>query len=410
MKIIIISLLVLLILIGQIYKIINEKNKIVKETLDMINNDFHRESVQYYQSLKDKGLKIVINDIEKHENVTNWLRLDANNNLVETFNGITEGMVTTKKVSNDIEMCRNLTTCEQLAEFPKCGYCGTTNKFDYNSGKFGERGPDFCPKSEAMNAVDKDGNVIARGNQWARTVFDCNKVKRQNMCDKVTSCGSMAKGTEAGKWCGWCPGDSKAKVKTPGDTALLMYDRTSSLDANSDITSDKCPGLGETNSITNQVNYSELTKAGDCSVCDAPINGVNVGHIGPHSDACLNSLWKATFVDPSGYELSCTTDYDNADNNNANIYKGKGAYWDIGAQMIKDTQQPMTKAIKQHKDTNKWDIKGGEYRRDWEIDNIPGNKYRGPDDHTNKDYGKVSVDKLWKRCFGKNSKNIDIDV
>jgi hypothetical protein len=230
------------------------------------------------------------------------------------------------------------------------------------------------------------------------------------MCDKVTSCGSMAKGTEAGKWCGWCPGDSKAKVKTPGDTALLMYDRTSSLDANSDITSDKCPGLGETNSITNQVNYSELTKAGDCSVCDAPINGVNVGHIGPHSDACLNSLWKATFVDPSGYELSCTTDYDNADNNNANIYKGKGAYWDIGAQMIKDTQQPMTKAIKQHKDTNKWDIKGGEYRRDWEIDNIPGNKYRGPDDHTNKDYGKVSVDKLWKRCFGKNSKNIDIDV
>ena len=410
MQILIIGLLVLLILIGQIYKIINEKNKIVKETLDMINNDFHRESVQYYKSLKDKGLKKVINDIEKHENVTNWLRLDANNNLVETFNGVKEGMVTRKKVSNDIEMCRNLTSCEQLAEFPKCGYCGSTDKFDYNSGKFGERGPDFCPKSEAMNAVDKDGNVIARGNQWARTVFDCNKVKRQNMCDKVTSCGSMAKGTEAGKWCGWCPGDSKAKVKTPGDTALLMYDRTSSLDANSDITSDKCMGLGETNSITNHVNYSELTKAGDCSVCDAPVDGVNVGHIGPHSEACLNSLWKATHVDPSGYELSCTTEYDNASNIFVNSYKGKGAYWDIGAYMIRDTKQPITKIIKQYKEKNKWDIKGGEYRRDWEINNPPGDKYDKSSQHTNKVDSKVSIDHLWKTCFGKNSRTIDKDV
>lgn len=398
MQIIIISLLVLLILIGQIYKIINEKNKIVKETLDMMNDNFHKESVQYYQSLKDKGLKKVINDIEKHENVTNWLRLDADNNLVETFNGITEGMVTRKKVSNDVEMCRNLTTCEQLAEFPKCGYCGSTDEFDYNSGKFGERGPNLCPKSEAEHAYDKNSNVTARGNQWARTVFDCNKVKRQNMCDKVASCGSMAKGTEAGKWCGWCPGDSKAKAKTPGDTASLMYDGTSSLDANSDITSDKCPGMGK------RPEFSELTEAGDCSVCDAPVNGVNVGHIGPHSPACLNSLWKATHVDPSGSELTCTTEYDNADNSKANIYKGQGAYWVIGDKMVKDTKQPITKIMKQYKEKNKWDINPGEYRRKWEIENDPESN------HTNKTDGNASVDKLWKRCFGINSNNIDIDV
>jgi len=408
MQLLLLGLLVLLILIGQIYKIITDKNKLSREAFDMVNKnknqiDYLESSIRYYKSLGDKGLQDTIEEIEKTETSNNFVALDSNNILIETFGG------TRRNTENKIETCRSLTKCGQLDDFSNCGYCGTTGKFDYNGG--GEPAPDVCPKSKKIAAYSNDYRTtgvnepnLERGNQWAETKYDCMKVQRQNICDKITTCTSMAKGTEIGKLCGWCPSDSRAKVKTSGPNALLKYDGTGEdLPTISKITSDKCPEMGmiDPTDPTSEPLFSKLTQAGSCAVCDEPINGVSKGATGLHSKKCLQSLWSAAYVDPSGvYNVSCTTNFDDIKTANEGHYltgnTGQKSYLKIAAEMKKGLKRPIAKFMKEHDELNSggnphWGIREGKYRRGYNLD---GQQEAGVD----------SIDKMWKKCFGENSK------
>ena len=416
MQILILGLLVLLILIGQIYKIINDKNKLSQEAFDMVNRKKHQveyweNSIRYYKSLGDKGLQDTIEQIEKNESVDNFVALDSNNILVETFHGESSR----RDTENAIETCRSLTKCEQLDEFPKCGYCGSTDKFDYDGGS--GIAPDFCLKSKEIAVYSNNytfgaaGSAHApdepRGNQWAKTKYDCLKVQRQNICDKVKTCIDMS-GTEIGKICGWCPSDSRAKVKTNGKKALLMYDGSGNeQESNSKITSDKCPDMGRAypGDTTGEPLFSELTQAGSCSVCDEPTGNPNRarGATGDmHSKKCLQSLWEAPYIDPSGiYNVTCNTEYDDINTANEGHYgsessnTGKKPYYTIAAEMKKNLKRPIAKFMKEHDEITTlggphWGLRGGKYRRDYDIDNTIA--------------GVTHVDEMWKKCFGENSK------
>ena len=158
MQILLLSLLVLLILIGQIYKIIYDKKKMSQEAFDMVNKKKHQEeywknSIRYYNSLGDKRLQNTIEQIEKNESTDNFVALDSNNVLVETFHGESSR----RSTENEIETCRSLTKCEQLDEFPNCGYCGSSNKFDYDGGT--GIAPDVCLPSKEIAAYS-DGTAF----------------------------------------------------------------------------------------------------------------------------------------------------------------------------------------------------------------------------------------------------------
>lgn len=415
MQLLLLGLLVLLILIGQIYKIINDKNKLSQEAFDMVNKKKHQteywgNSIRYYKSLGDKVLQNTIEKIEKNESSDNFVALDSNNVLVETFHGKSSR----RNTENAIETCRSLTKCEQLDEFPSCGYCASTNKYDYDDGS--GVAPDVClpSKEKAVYSNNYNFDVTAsahspdapRGNQWAKTKYDCLKLKRQNLCDKVTTCTSMAKGSEIGKICGWCPSDSRAKVKTTGKKALLLYDGTGDKEANSKIKSDKCPDMGRADPFdpTGEPLFSELTQAGSCSVCDEPTGNPSIarGATGIHSKKCLQSLWAAPYIDPSGiYNVTCNTEYDDIKTANEQHYSsessntGKKPYYWIAAEMKKNLKRPIATFMKEHDELNKgggqhWKLRGGKYRRDYNLDNTIS--------------GITHVDEMWKKCFGENSR------
>jgi len=406
MQILLLGLLVLLILIGQIYKIITYK---MSESFDMINkqkhqNEYHAKSIRYYNSLGDKAFQNTISEMEKNETVDNFVRLDSNNVLVETFHGSSR-----KDTVDKVETCRSLTTCEQLDEQPSCGYCATTNKFDFDDGS--GISPNVCPVSEEMAVYGENYNTVTgsshapdkkRGNQWAKTKYDCLKVKRQNTCDKIKTCSGMLKGTEAGDMCGWCPSDSKAKVKTDGKKALLKYDGSGDKELNSKISSDKCPDLGMSDPFDASAKplFSELTQAGTCSVCEQPTGDPSQakGSTGSHSRECLQSLWEAAYIDTSGvYNVTCTTDFDDSKTADAGHWlNARGPYYMIASNMRNNLKRPIADFMKKHDELNAigdnhWKIKGGKYRRKFEIDNAKS--------------GEASVDKLWKKCFGTNSKS-----
>ena len=75
-----------------------------------------------------------------------------------------------------------------MDEFPKCGYCASTNKFDYDGGS--GIAPDVClpSKENAVYSNNYNFNVNSsahepnapRGNQWAKTKYDCLKRKKSD--------------------------------------------------------------------------------------------------------------------------------------------------------------------------------------------------------------------------------------
>ena len=106
--------------------------------------------------------KQIIEDLNKH-NFNNFIMLDSNNVLVP-YKHTVEGYdnQTLPETKKQIDKCRSLTKCEQLKTNPKCGYCGTTNKFDFKLGN--DIAPDICPKHNT------------RGNMWTQSnsaIYDC---------------------------------------------------------------------------------------------------------------------------------------------------------------------------------------------------------------------------------------------
>jgi hypothetical protein len=401
MQLLILGLLVLIILIGQIYKIINDKYS-TEKFVNYKNNqiEYWKRTIRYYNSLGDKALQDTIEEMEKDGTTDNFVRLDSNNILVESFvEGNTNGSDTVRRdTANDVETCRSLTKCDQLESYPNCGYCGTSGKFDYD-GNGSDIKPSICLDSKVI-ASYVDGYTNSgthapnkqRGNQWAKSVHDCKKIKRQAICDNIKTCGDMTSGSESKNLCGWCPTDSRAKVKTSDNQ--VMYDGVGT-DASSEIASDKCPDMGKAapRDVDNIPLLTKLT-TGTCSVCEEPVNGKAVGATGPHSDACLSSLWKASFTDVSGaYSVNCSTDFDDPKTADLKRYRNmKKSYHLVASDMKMDVKRPIATIMRKYEEDDgvHWNIRGvnGKYRRTQNIDE--------------------DVDKLWKQCFGENSRgNVD---
>jgi len=384
MKLILIGLLILLIVICQIYKIIREKEDLTKETFDFLKNykkqrNYYKHNLDYYKKLEDGGeLEKITSDIKKKTKIYNFMYLNGNKKLVETFDPKNR----TLEVKNNIDICRSLTKCEQLKEHPHCGYCGSTNRFEYNYGNKKEIGPDVCPNN-------------ANGNSWSMSTYDCNKIQRQKLCSNIKTCTQLEKGTEMGELCAWCPSDSKAKVATQGKKALLMYDGIRKGESSSKIKSDNCPYLGDPDpEFPNEGPlFDELIRAGNCSTCDQPNeNGEAKGNTGTHSRSCLNSLWQAPYSKNKTI-VQCTTDYD--DNTiNSDIKSKYNAmekpYFKIAKQMKREMNRPLKDFYNKYKKESGW----GVY-----VDNPK------PDGYTRRSENLYDIDKKWKQCFGKNRKD-----
>lgn len=382
MKLIYVGIFFMLIIILQIYKIIGEKGKIIKETFDLIKkfklqDRFRKDSIRYRLETGDKNSKTkqVLKDIS-YQNFNDFIMLDSNNVLVPYKNTV-EGYdnQTLKKTKKDIDKCRSLTKCEQLKLNPQCGYCGTTNKFDYNMG--GKIAPDVCP------------NHNTRGNMWTSgnsAVYDCKKMKEQLLCDNVKNCTQMENGSKIGRLCGWCPGDSKAKVKN--SAKVLKYPNKKEKFPTK-IKGDTCKDLGVAKParLGGGVWFKELVTAGNCPECEKPdAQGNATGANGGHNDRCLNSLWQAPFT-LKNIKVKCNTKY-NDKNARANYYKSSPyrnmPYYRLSGEMQSEINLPILNFQKDYNKTSSWDQPHEKPPR--------------------RRYNMYQIDNYWKRCFGQNRK------
>lgn len=380
-----IGLLILLILIGQIYKIINDRSV---EFFDIDKRSkgqsrYWDKTIRHYKSLGNKKFQNTVTEIAYNEEIDNFVRLDSNNNLIETFEA---NRIDTEE---QIDRCRSLKKCGELESNPKCGYCGSSGKFDYNKG--GDIAPDICP----LDKEDNRGNNNlrpSRGNTWASNKDDCIKIRDQKICDKVSDCGGL-NNPETKNLCAWCPSDDFAKVKTRGPNALLLYDGD---DAGSKITGDVCTGLNKPDA-DGDILFTKLQKAGSCSVCQKKgSDGSNTGASGPHTKECLDSLW-ATPYREEDYTVACSTETSGSGSNernggeikitgheNASIGNNIGSYLKVAHNMKTHQKEKILKFKREYDELNmgydRWSSKSGEYRRD---------------------YGKGEINKRWNICFNK---------
>jgi hypothetical protein len=391
MKLLIIGILVFIIVICHIIKIIDEKGKISKEAFNISNNLKNKraylKSMGYYYKnlLKGNAIDEITENIDDTTSMNNFLRFNEDGILVE---GAVGGRDVIRNTENDIDVCRSITSCDQLNDYPKCGYCGSTGLFEYAYGKTNNNNPDIGPDVCPADAI--------KGNQWAKTAYDCNKIQRQKMCSEVTSCTQLDESTDQGRWCAWCPGDSTAKVAAPGKNALLMYDGKRTGEEKSKIMSDTCRGLGEPDPEFPEEGplFDSLIRSGNCSVCDEPVDGRAVGLTGPHSDACLNSLWQASNFDPSSnLNVTCKTEYNqpNLNEGNALKYNINKPYFKIGRKIKREVHRPLNEFYRDFRDTDSWDV-----------------TVSAPNSNNRRSKNINVIDNLWKQCFGKNRKDNDL--
>ena len=395
MKLLLIAILVFIIIILNILKVIDEKNTVSQEAFDMVNfaknnkND-SRGMGQYYYNLMYGNLDEITKELDDTTKINDFLRFNEEGVLVEGAVG-SIGTTSTKKTESNIELCRSLTKCEQLKNYPQCGYCGSTNQFEYAHGKKKDEngvdidiGPNVCPRNKKNE------------NQWARTEYDCTKLQSQKTCAQVKTCTQMDPSTKQGKLCGWCQGDSSAKVATNDKKPQLLYDGVRKGEEKSKIKSDSCYGLNMPDPEFPDEGplFDSLTKAGNCSVCDEPVDGKAVGMTGLHSDECLNSLWQAAYFNPeSNLNVTCKTEYNKQGLNEdiAAKYNINKPYFKIGRQMTREINKPLERFYRDFKDTDSWSIV---------VD--------APDKNNRRSKNLSNIDKIWKQCFGKNRKDEEL--
>lgn len=387
MKLIYIGILFILIIIIQIYKIIEEKEKIVKESFNMVKKykneeKFRKDSIRYYRNLGDKKVKNILGDLSYAE-FNDFLMLDSKDVLIpyndiyiegySNMEGYTNNLSPTKKKVKD---CREIKSCSELATRTDCGYCGTTNKFDYNMGD--DVAPDVCPDHKTRGRMWANGGRVG--------VNDCRKIKEQLLCDTVKNCVAMEKGTKIGRLCGWCPGDSKAKVKT--SAGLLKYPHGNERNQTK-IRGDTCKDLGVADPhYPHAVWFDKLIDAGNCPECEKPDeNGNPRGANGPHSDACIDSLWKAgyTYKKNSAQCQTSFKDVVSGASHYGSYTNRRTPYYKLSSQMKRDVNLPIIFFQKDYNNTPSWDQP---------REKPPRRKYNV-----------YSIDRYFKRCFGKNRKD-----
>lgn len=392
MKLLLIAILVFIIILFNILKVIDEKNTISQEAFNMVNFAKNKKNDskgmgQYYYNLMYGNLDEITKEIGDTTKINDFLRFNEDGVLVEGAIG-SIGTKSTQTTESNIQLCRSLTKCEQLKSYPQCGYCGSTGKFDYAYGKTNGNNPDIGPSVCPLN--DKNEN------QWAKTEYDCTKLQSQKTCAQVKTCTQMDPSTKQGKLCGWCPGDSSAKVATNEKKPQLLYDGVRTGEEKSKIESDTCYGLNEADPAYPDEGplFDSLIKSGNCSVCDDPVDGKAVGMTGLHSDECLNSLWQAAYFNSeSNLNVTCTTEYNKAGLNEdiAAKYNINKPYFKIGREMKREINKPLERFYRDFRDKESWSV----------IVNAP---------ETNKRRSKKlsKIDKIWKQCFGKNRKDEEL--
>jgi len=365
MKLFILGLIILLILVCQIYKIIQEKNPIEnpkenpkeKESLTKYQeNNEHRgefidDTIDYYDKLIDnKGFKL---DEELGDNKNDdFVYLDGRNRLVKNGSNvinIKEGFHGDNRVPtvNEIEKCRAIKECGMLDKegYDKCGYCGKLGdkvgggsgegynqdgKFEYRPDAIGgeEIGPDVCPSDALeehipMNARPRKKRPL--GNRWATNTAECKQIQLQDKCSSIKNCNEMT--GELDEICGWCPSE---KAYPKDDSNQILYPENDDLKkGNTQIKGDRCDVLYKTRIDKDGNNvpfYTELTSVADCNICDASgmqiieedANGNETSRWHPE---CLQGLWggemKSGDDDNVKLKVKCTTAYDASPESNA---------------------------------------------------------------------------------------------
>ena len=126
MKLALIGILFLVLIIFHIYKIIKEKEGIVKETFDLVKKynyeeQFRKDSIRKHRTDLEKSgnvnmkLNRILKKISNHD-FNDFAKLDGNDVLVRHNDKFIEGydnriLPETKK---KIDKCRSLTSCDQL--------------------------------------------------------------------------------------------------------------------------------------------------------------------------------------------------------------------------------------------------------------------------------------------------------
>lgn len=466
MKLFILGLIILLILVCQIYKTIQEKNpKKEKEnilesySLDKNSDDnidineykdflkhrrnFHRDNIQYYHELlyKDRKSKEIIKDTNDYNS---WLRLNANSVLVETFHGDNKR----KKYMDEIEKCRAITHCGMLDKpgYENCGYCGIIGKkkgggdgkeynqpgkFDYAEYGGGEVGPDICP-ADSIEPNLRRGELEFReiGSRWATTEYDCKKLQIQDKCNTVKNCNDLEDESEGGlgNVCGWCPAD---KAYPKNDDGSLKYDKAYE-DTQTNINSDTCDAMHQTykqldckgDDCSTIPYFTKLQRSKECNSCETDEGG-SFGPDGKyrHSENCLNDLWTGAMVgneDDSKIKVQCTTNFDskgvlynqnygdksiNDFGESRDVYNwGSHPYYKIENDMENQIKYPIYD-FKMKYNEKMWKTPNNIARRKWKMNNdtIDG-KYISFEYDGNHE-NDTDIDTLWQKCFGKKNNN-----
>lgn len=224
--------------------------------------DFVNQQKDYY-NYREKSEITGSNKLNDMSQANNFFKLDfskpSGKQLVMTT---TESSIsnsqTNQSIGDDIkygnlkEKCKNITDCSELDSNPQCGYCFSTKQFEAGN----ENGPYF--------------NVCPSG--WSNSKSACIKQKEQNICKNISSCQTM---TGDANICGWCQASGKAFVATKDSTGKLIpkYSDDTCND-NDDL------GLG-------LVPPGQCKQFGEEHPCISPNMDT-----GPHSDSCLDNLWK----------------------------------------------------------------------------------------------------------------------
>lgn len=222
----------------------------IKEGFEDNSNEtsFLKSEEGYFKAREDDGLQTI-------PSADVFLDFDnANNKLIANKPQESNiGADTYAPVDTQVEQCKKITSCDEL-DGTNCGYCFYNNKFYYGD----ENGPktDVCPGG------------------WVKTKEECVERRERAICDRVTSCQNMIGDAAI---CAWCPTKNKAFVyKKENGKVVPKYSKDVCIDV--DISSGQDLGL-------------VLQKECNAFKQEHPCIGPNED-TGPHSQQCLNHLWK----------------------------------------------------------------------------------------------------------------------
>lgn len=230
----------------------------IKEGFDVISQeeDFEKSEELYFKARENDGIPSI-------ESADMFYDYNFSNDKlsVKKPDEIRADAGKYEPVDQAVEQCKKITSCDEL-DGTSCGYCFYNNRFYYGD----ENGPktDVCPGG------------------WVKTKEACVERRERAICDKVTSCHNMIGDAAI---CAWCPTKNKAFVyKKENGKVVPKYSKDVCIDT--DLTTGADLGL------VLQKECSAFEK-------DHPCIGPNE-NTGPHSQSCLNHLWKEGGCPASG--------------------------------------------------------------------------------------------------------------